>query len=751
MKHNNRHSSRHIDHATVQRILEAADIVDVVSDFVHLRKTGGNNYKGLCPFHNDRTPSFSVSKSKNLCKCFSCGKGGSPVTFIMEHEQMSYNEALRYLAKKYNIEIVEREMTDKEREEESERESMLAINDFALTHFEQNLTETQDGRDIGLSYFRERGLSDAIIKKFRLGYSLDQSDALHKAATGQGYNDKYLFGTGLCGKSENGRIYDRYKGRVIFPIFGTSGRPIAFGGRTLSSRKDIAKYVNSPESIIYHKSNVLYGLYQAKHAIGQQDKCILVEGYMDVISMFQSGIENVVASSGTSLTEGQIRLIHRFTSNITVIYDGDEAGIKASLRGIDMLLAEGMNIKVLLLPDGEDPDSFARSHTAEELAEYIKQNETDFIRFKTKILLNGAENDPQKRAEAIKDIMQSVAKIPDEITRHVYVQECSTLLNVTEQKLMSHMEAARTKYNEEKANERRKERARESIRDIENEPATSEPDQSATQAKQPEQVTTIPESDKQLAAYAAFMKTYECEVVRYVVKYGVMDFCDEIDENGQQHPIKVIDYVLRELNIDNITFVNPEYQRILKEAYALRQKNWAADIDKHNEILIQQRQKAIADGIEEIRRTAHDLSSITAKEQALIERVDKEYYESITEFNCQYIAKFMMYSPDDQVRNLATDMCIEKHELSRVHTKYAKIETELDRLTELIPRAITELKDAIIGCEIKGIQQEISNLSMQPNADIQHIMDLMARQTQLNEIRKQLAKAIGDRIITPRK
>lgn len=744
MKHGNKHSSYRIDHATVQRIMDAADIVDVVSDFVHLKRSGAN-YKGLCPFHNDRTPSFHVSKAKNLCKCFSCGKGGNPVGFIMEHEQMSYHEALRYLAKKYNIEIAEREMTDEEREQESERESMLAINEFALNHFENNLTETQDGRDIGLTYFRERGLSDATIKKFRLGYSLEQSDALHKAATGQGYNDKYLFATGLCGKSENGRVYDRYKGRVIFPIFGTSGRPIAYGGRTLSSRKDVAKYVNSPESIIYHKSNVLYGLYQAKNAISRQDKCILVEGYMDVISMFQSGIENVVASSGTSLTEGQIRLIHRFTSNVTVIYDGDEAGIKASLRGIDMLLAEGLNIKVLLLPDGEDPDSFARSHTAEELAEYISQNETDFIRFKTAIMLKGAENDPQKRAEAIKAIMQSVAKIPDEITRHVYVQECSSLLNVTEQKLMSHMEVARTKYVEDKANEQRKEKARESIKDIDNKPDNNAP---LLSTQQPD---PIEENDKQFTAYAAYMKTYESEVVRYVVRYGVMDFCNEIDENGQQYPIKVIDYILRELNVDNITFTNSVYQRMLNEANTLYQENWHNDFAKHNETLIQQRQQAIADGIEEIRRTANDLSSITAKEQALIERVDKEYYDNIIEFNCQYIAKFMMYSQDDQVRTIATDMNIEKHELSKVHTKYAKIETEIDRLTELIPRAITELKDAIIGCEIKAIQQEISNLSSSPNADIKRIMELMARQTELNEIKKQLAKVIGDRIITPRK
>jgi DNA primase len=428
-----------------------------------------------------------------------------------------------------------------------------------------------------------------------------------------------------------------------------------------------------------------------------------------------------------------------------VIYDGDEAGIKASLRGIDMLLAEGMNIKVLLLPDGEDPDSFARSHTAEELAEYISQNETDFIRFKTAIMLKGAENDPQKRAEAIKAIMQSVAKIPDEITRHVYVQECSSLLNVTEQKLMSHMEVARTKYVEDKANEQRKEKARESIKDIDNKPDNNAP---VLSTQQPD---PIEENDKQFTAYAAYMKTYESEVVRNVVRYGVMDFCNEIDENGQQYPIKVIDYILRELNVDNITFTNSVYQRMLNEANTLYQENWHNDFAKHNETLIQQRQQAIADGIEEIRRTAHDLSSITAKEQALIERVDKEYYDNIIEFNCQYIAKFMMYSQDDQVRTIATDMNIEKHELSKVHTKYAKIETEIDRLTELIPRAITELKDAIIGCEIKAIQQEISNLSSSPNADIERIMELMARQTELNEIKKQLAKVIGDRIITPRK
>ena len=341
---------RKIDRQTVQRILDTADIVEVVSDFVHLKRRG-SGYIGLCPFHNERTPSFSVSKTKNICKCFSCGKGGSPVNFIMEHEQMSYNEALRYLAKKYNIEIQEHEVSEEERRQETERESMLAINEFAMQHFERNMTDTSDGRDIGLAYFRERGINEAMIRRFHLGYSLDRRNDLLDAALSKGYSEKYLIDTGLCSRNDRGQVYDRFKSRVMYPVFSVSGKVIAFGGRTLRTDKTVAKYVNSPESIIYSKSRELYGLYQAKQAIVKHDKCILVEGYMDVISMHQSGVENVVASSGTSLTEGQIRLIHRFTDNVTVIYDGDAAGIKASLRGIDMLLAEGLNVRVLLLPD----------------------------------------------------------------------------------------------------------------------------------------------------------------------------------------------------------------------------------------------------------------------------------------------------------------------------------------------------------------------------------------------------------------
>ena len=425
---------RRIDSETVRHILDTANIVDVVSDFVSLKRRGAN-YVGLCPFHNERTPSFSISPARGICKCFSCGKGGSPVNFIMELEQMSFNEALRYLANKYHIEIKEHEVSDEERQQESERESMWAVNDFALRHFEENLTTHPDGKAIGLAYFRERGINDAMVARFHLGYALERTNALYEAATAKGFDERFLVDTGLCIRNERGIVYDRFKGRVIYPVHSISGKVVAFGGRTLRSDKQTAKYVNSPESAIYHKSSQLYGLYQAKRAIVERGKCILVEGYMDVISMHQNGVENVVASSGTSLTDGQIRLIHRFAENVTVIYDSDAAGIKASLRGIDMLLAEGLNVKVLLLPEGEDPDSFAQHNSSAEVEKYIAENETDFIRFKTHILLDEAADDPIRRADVINDILRSIALIPDLVKRQVYIAECSRSLGIREEAL----------------------------------------------------------------------------------------------------------------------------------------------------------------------------------------------------------------------------------------------------------------------------------------------------------------------------
>ena len=440
-----------IDQPTIDRILDAANIVDVVSEFVTLRKRG-INYVGLCPFHSDKSPSFYVSPAKNICKCFACGEGGTAVHFIMKHEQLSYYDALRFLAKKYNIEIQERELSEREKQVRSDRESMLIVNSWAQKYFTTQLYEHQEGKAAGLRYFAERGFREDTIRKFQLGYSLDQRDALYKAATKSGYKKEFLEKTGLVIAYDNGGVNDRFRGRVIFPVHTLSGKVVAFGGRVLKKDEKTAKYVNSPESEIYHKSNELYGIYFAKQAIVKEDRCFLVEGYTDVISMHQAGVENVVASSGTALTQGQIRLIHRFTSNITVLYDGDAAGIKAALRGIDLLLEDGMNVKVVLLPDGEDPDSFARKHNASQFAEFIRQNETDFIRFKTRLLLDDAGTDPIKRSALISDIIRTVAIIPDNIARSLYIRECSTMMEIDEMLLLNEVNKIRLNKEERQAN-----------------------------------------------------------------------------------------------------------------------------------------------------------------------------------------------------------------------------------------------------------------------------------------------------------
>ena len=420
-----------IDRKTIEQIMDTAKVEEVVGDFVSLRKRGVNMI-GLCPFHNEKTPSFTVSPSKNLWKCFGCGKGGKPVHFIMEHEQLSYPDALRWLAKKYHIEIKERELTDDEKREESVRESMFVINQYAQQHFVETLHETEEGKAIGMNYFKHRGLRDETINKFGLGYSLERRDSFAQKAVKAGYNPELIAKTGVCYSTDDGRLVDRFWGRVIFPVHTISGKVVAFGGRILQNNAKAAKYVNSPESEIYHKSDHLYGLYFSKQAIMQKDRCILVEGYLDVISMHQAGIQNVVASSGTSLTTGQIKLIHRFTDNVTLLYDGDKAGIKASIRGIDMLLEEGMNINVVLLPEGEDPDSYAQSHSTEEVEQYIERNKVDFIRFKTNLLLDEVGEDPIKRAGLVGDVVKSIAVVPNDILRSEYIKKCSEMLNVGE-------------------------------------------------------------------------------------------------------------------------------------------------------------------------------------------------------------------------------------------------------------------------------------------------------------------------------
>lgn len=441
-----------IDRSTIDRIMAAADIVDVVGDFVTLRRSGAN-FKGLCPFHDEKTPSFTVSPSKQLCKCFSCGGGGNVVNFVMQHEQMSYPEALKWLGRKYGIEVREKELTDEEKARQTTRDAMFVLNEWARDYFVDTLHNAADGVAIGLSYFRNRGLRDDIIRKFQLGYSLEQRSAMTQAAKAKGYEEKYIESTGLCYRTNDGKLIDRYHGRVIFPVHTVSGRVVAFGGRILNTEnKKVGKYVNSPESEIYSKKRELYGLFFAKQAIVKQDRCYLVEGYLDVISMHQSGIENVVASSGTSLTAEQVRLIHRFTNNVTVLYDGDAAGIKASLRGIDILLSEGLNIKVLLLPEGEDPDSFAQKQSPEAFRQYVEDHQTDFMRFKTDLLMKDAQNDPMRRADVIRDIVRSIAIIPSDIVRQVYIKELSDRIGMDEGIIVSEVANEHRKIQSERRN-----------------------------------------------------------------------------------------------------------------------------------------------------------------------------------------------------------------------------------------------------------------------------------------------------------
>lgn len=701
-----------IDKETVDKILDAADIVDVVSDFVHLRRRGAN-YIGLCPFHNEKTPSFSVSRAKGICKCFSCGKGGSAVNFIMEHEQMSYYEALKYLAKKYNIEVKERELTDKEKQAQSERENMLLINDFALKHFEDNLFDTEEGRSIGLSYFYEREFTDATIKKFHLGYSLENRWELYNAIRKNGYNPQFAIEAGLCISGEHG-VYDRFKGRVMFPVLNIAGKVVAFGGRTL--KKDPAKYVNSPESIIYKKKNELYGLYQAKHAIVKKDKCFLVEGYTDVLSMHQSGIENVVASSGTSLTDGQIRMIHRFTDNITVLYDGDSAGIKASLRGIDMLLAEGMNIKVLLLPDGDDPDSFAKKHNATEFQDFIAAHETDFIKFKTAILLEGLEDDPIKKSEAIQDIVKSIAVIPNSITQAVYIKECSKRFEIEERVLTAEVERAAKGNKLKEQTALAKEKAREA----------------ATAAK----TDAVPQ--QQPKEIGKSLKMYETDLIRCIAKYGM---CNEQfkaeDDNGEFCPITITEAIDYELDSEDIEFSVPAYKKIFEKAVAYL-PDFYNDLPKETELL----NAEMAEKIQEA-----ELSQAVegkAKER-MIETIKKDYKEKYLDFERDYLQKRLCSDPDDEIRQATLDLVIEKEPLSKVHTRLSEMESEYDRLRDYVSLALNVWKDALLSRQIEQIEQEIRQ-KCDEKCDLSEIEALMQKLSGLRSIRIHL---IEDRVIIP--
>lgn len=578
-----------IDRSTIERILSSANIIDVIQEFVPLKKRGAN-YLGLCPFHNEKTPSFTVSPSKEIFKCFGCGKVGNVVNFIMEHEHLTYPEALKFLAKKYNIEVVEKELTPEEIEKQNERESLLTITAYASRQFSENLFQSNEGISIGLTYFRERGFRQNTLKKFETGYCFEERDAFSKKAINDGYKKEYLIKTGLSIEHED-HIFDRFSGRIMFPIHSLSGQVLGFGGRILKTDGKSAKYLNSPESEIYHKSRIVYGIYQARKAITREDKCYLVEGYTDVMSMHEANIENVVASSGTSLTTEQIRLIKRFTPNITILYDGDPAGIKASIRGIDIILEEGMNVKIVLLPDNEDPDSYSRKVSNEEFIRFLKDNETDFIRFKTKLLLEEAANDPVKKANLIRDIVKSIAVIPETINRTIYIKECSSYMEVPEAVLY---------------HEVNKMRQQKTFQDRNKYPG-------------PEDLPVPPPAVSRPVRYEATTYVSEKEIIRLLLKFGSNEFDRRIrNEDGQEEATTVADYIVREIVSDELIFDNVIFGTIFEEfRFASEQGIFLED-----KVFIKNEDPSISSISADILAESYQLSRIWQNKQTYVETED---------------------------------------------------------------------------------------------------------------------------------
>ncbi len=678
-----------IDRATVDKIMDAANIVDVVSDFVTLKRAGAN-LKGLCPFHDDRTPSFMVSPAKNYCKCFACGKGGNPVGFIMEHEQITYPEALRYLAKKYGITIEEKELSQEDIQRQDDRESMFIVNEWANQWFQDQMNNTPDGRAVGLAYFRQRGFRDDIIQKFQLGFCPNTREGrMSKDALKAGYQEKYLtndpetgLGTGLSLKRQNGELGDRFWGRVIFPIFTISGKVVGFGGRVLdAATKGVnIKYQNSPESIIYSKKKELYGLFQAKLAIRKQDLCFLVEGYTDVMAMHQSGIENVVASSGTALTDDQIRLIHRLTDNITVIYDGDAAGIKASQRGIDMLLAQGMNVRLLLLPDGDDPDSFARKHNATEYQQYLAEHQVDFIKFKTSLLMEEAQGDPIKKSQLVNNIVQSIACIPNEITRSVYVQETAQAMQIQE-RIVAQAVAKQVQANYEEQQKQRE--RRQPVATSEGEPQDIPlPTTEVSEGNPAEDyVAPLVQSIHDRDNKHLFDK--ERELIRLILRYGEQVIGNLPDEEGNEHPITIIEFITASLVQDELQLAVPIHKTIA-------------------EIAIQH-----------------------VKDEGFIAE------------------KFFLNYPDPDINSFTFDQVTDKEQLSRMHKKANKDDER--NLSELASHIVTDYKLEIVTQQKRQIMRQLQDPELM--RDTQRYLEVMTQYKDIKEIEKKLSLQEGRVIV----
>ena len=665
-----------IPRETIDKIFEAAKVEDVVGSYVSLKKRGAN-LLGLCPFHHEKTGSFTVSPSKGIYKCFGCGKAGNAVGFIMEIEQCSYIEAIKHLAQRYHITIEERELTQEEKQRQDDRESMFVVNDFANKWFQTQLHDTQEGTAIGMAYLRQRGIREDIIKKFQLGYSPEKAK-LWEEAKKAGYQNTYLvnnpdnqIGTGVCLKDEQGRLFDRFRGRVIFPFFSVSGKVTGFAGRLIKQSDKAGKYVNSPTSILYEKKHELYGFYQAKQAIKREDCCYLVEGQLDVIQLVQSGIENVVASGGTALTYPQIRLIHRFTENATILYDGDSAGIKAALRGIDMMLEEGINVKVVLLPEGEDPDSFARKHNATEVLEYIQQHQTDFIRLKTQLLSEDAGNDPVKRAEMITQIVQSIAIIPDIIKRQIYTKDCSVSLGIQEDVLTRKVTELRNKYVEE---QRKKKATPDKTAEVE-EPFAVEP--------------TAPTEPQQLTANLSIKEQNLQNLMQLIVRYG-----EAVIYQSEDQIVRAGEYIISELYRDSVELNNPLYQLIMDEYMAhYKESNWVA-------------------------------------------------------------ANYFQYHPNGDISQFAVNMLADKYQLSRMYAKQVvsenvvkevELPNEAEILPELVQRMLLELKYTIVNERIDSMRAMLKEAQLRNDWEL--IRTILEQQPMLIEIRQQLCKALGNRVI----
>ncbi len=694
-----------IDRQTIDRIIDAANIYDVVSEYVSLRRSGAS-YKGLCPFHDDKTPSFYVNPARGICKCFSCGKGGTAVGFIMEIEQKTYPEALRHLAKKFNIEIKEETPTEDERKSRSERESMLAVNEWAANFFHNSLLNTEEGKNIGLAYFRNRGFRDDIIDKFRLGYAPDSWDALSKEAKKKGFKEEFLVRTSLAYKKENGNLTDKFRGRVMFPWFSLSGQVIAFGGRVLDARtKGVnQKYINSNDSEIYHKLRELYGLFQAKKQIVKDQLVYMVEGYTDVLAMHQAGIENVVANSGTALNDAQIQLLKRFTNNITLIYDSDEAGIHAAMRGTDMLLAQDMNVKVLLLPEGDDPDSFVRTRSAKEFREYVKANQKDFIIFKINQLYDSAQNDPRTRSEVTESILQSISVINSEIVRTSYIHECSQLMNIPEDILMRRYMQIRKQNQEQKIKEKEREKQRQEYLNRQQAENGQNPPENTSESNQalnpdnpsgnnlPDKTPSGPTEQMNPTATpepliiacdreTESIKGLESLIMRMVVRYGEKCILTaDADDNVQETAIAR--FVKEQLEIDNMEFLTPLYKKMIDD---------------------------------------------------VVERVDED------NFSC---SKYFLTSPELEVSKVAADMLNDKYHLNN---SMAKIEPEENTISTTVPRLVLDYKFFVIKKELQTLKRQLALPTV--IADSQKLTTIMQRYKLLTDVQKRLAKQLGDRII----